>query len=295
MTTPHRSTTSNAGLSREKRLAAYLTAAGAVGTVMASEAEAIIVFNQTPQPIGINGAVPIDFNGDGQVDYEIDHDRVDLGGGNIVDYLQIDKNDINGASLGENPLPINVFDTFPVPPPPPPPDRSNDTFAAKYVTNTNLQGSYPAALELNTLIGPGSNLDWQETDDFQGTGKTIRANRLIDEDAGQVDQVIGGLTAAQVQVPLDGPNFLGLAPGEVRYVGVQMDFENKNFDHYGWIGIRIDNEADATATVVGWAYNATPFGSIRAGQIPEPSSIVMTLLGSAALLGVALLRWVRRK
>src|SRR4051812_30941170 len=94
------------------RLAAYLTAAGAVSAVMATEAKAIVVGSSTVQPFGINGAVPIDFNGDGQVDYEIDHDRVDLGGGNLVDYLQVDKNDTNGASLGESPCPINVFDTF---------------------------------------------------------------------------------------------------------------------------------------------------------------------------------------
>lgn len=288
MKTPQRTITSTARQPIEKRLAAYLTAAGAIGTVMATDAQAIIVFNQTPQPIGINGAVSIDFNGDGQIDYEIDHDRVDLGGGNFVDYLQLDKNDINGASLGENPLPINVFDTFD-----PNGTDLNDTFAAKYVTNTNLQGSYPAALELNSLIGPGSNLDWQETDNF--SGKTLRANRLIDEDAGQVDQVLGGLAPEQVQVPFDGPNFIGLAPGEVRYLGVQMDFENTNFDHYGWIGIRIDNEADATATVVGWAYETTPFTAIRAGQIPEPGSIVMAALGGLTLVGAAFVRWFRSK
>ena len=79
------------------RLAAYLVAAGAVGTAMATEAEAVIVSDQTVQPIGINGAVPIDFNSDGQIDFELDHDRVDL---NVVlvDYLQIDKNDTNGDS-----------------------------------------------------------------------------------------------------------------------------------------------------------------------------------------------------
>ncbi|MEX2172252.1 MAG: hypothetical protein WD851_23230 [Pirellulales bacterium] len=290
MKTPQRTTTSTAGQPIEKRLAAYLTAAGAVGTVMASDAQAIIVFNQTPQPIGINGAVPIDFNGDGQIDYEIDHDRVDLGGGNFVDYLQLDKNDINGANLGENLFPTDVFATFPLNG-----TMANDTFNAKYVTNTNLAGSYPAALEQNALIGPGSNLDWQEGDSFEGSGKTIRANRLIDEDATTLDQVVGGLTPAQVQVPFDGPNFIGLAAGEVRYLGVQMDFENTNFDHYGWIGIRIDNEADATATVVGWGYETTPFTAIRAGQIPEPGSIVMAALGGLTLVGVAFVRWLRSK
>jgi hypothetical protein len=276
----------------EKRLAGYLTAAGALGTVMATDAEAIIVFNQTPQPISIDGGVPIDFNSDGQVDYEIDHDRIDVGGGNIVDFLQIDKNDTNGGSPGENPCPINVFDTFD-----PMGTHLNNTADAGYVTPTDNQGDYPAALSAGTLIGPASPIHFQEGDNFQGTGRTIRANRLIDEDAGQCDQSICGLSALQVEVPTNGPNFIGLG-GETRYLGVRMHLaddpgSNSNVT-YGWIGIRITNDADATGEVVGWAYE-TSGGSIRAGQIPEPSSIVMTALGSAALLGTALVRWLRRK
>jgi hypothetical protein len=259
----------------DRRLAAYLTAAGAVGTAMASEAQADIVFNTTIQPFGINDAVSIDFNGDGQVDYEIDHDRVDLGGGNLVDYLQLDKNDTNGASMGENPCPINVFDTF---------DTNgtfpNDTADAGYVIPTLTQGDYPAALTAGTAIGPTSSIDYQEGDNFQGTGRTIRANRLIDEDAGQCDQALCGLSAAQVQVPTNGPNFLGLG-GETRYLGVRMDFQSAGTVTYGWIGVRITNEADATGEVVGWAYNDSG-GAIRAGQVPEPSA-VLTALGGAMI------------
>ena len=59
----------------------------------------MIVSNTTVQPFGVNGAVPIDFNSDGQIDFEIDHDRIDLGGGNIVDFLQLDKNDTNGSPI----------------------------------------------------------------------------------------------------------------------------------------------------------------------------------------------------
>jgi hypothetical protein len=291
MTKLHRTTTSKAGHSLEKRLAAYLTAAGAVSAVTVSEAEAIIVFNQTPQPIGIDGAVPIDFNGDGQIDYEIDHDRIDVGGGNIVDFLQIDKNDTNGGSPGENPCPINVFDTFD-----PNGTDLNNTADAGYVI-TGPTGSYPAALDAGTLIGPASTFDFQEGDNFGGTGETIRANRLIDEDAGACDEGICGLSEAQTFEPLAPANFTGLG-GDVAYLGVRMHMAddpgtNSNVT-YGWIGIRITNEADATGEVVGWAYE-TSGGSIRAGQIPEPSSIVMTALGSAALLGTALMRWLRRK
>ena len=44
---------------------------------------------------------------------------------------------------------------------------------------------------------------------------------------------------------------------------------NPNFAehfYYGWIGVRIDNEADATGTVMGWAYEDTPGMSILAGD-----------------------------
>src|SRR3954464_15384209 len=88
------------------RLAAYLSTAGAVSAAMASEAKAIVVGNNTVQPFGVNGVVSIDFNQDGQTDFQIDHDRYNLNGTNL-DYLQIDKNDINGET---NPL---AFDPGP--------------------------------------------------------------------------------------------------------------------------------------------------------------------------------------
>ena len=53
---------------------------------------------------------------------------------------------------------------------------------------------------------------------------------------------------------------------------------------YGWIGIRIDNEADATGAVVGYAYENTG-GRIPAGQVPEPTTFLAATLGAAALIG----------
>jgi hypothetical protein len=274
-----RITRASAGATRlDGRLAAYLAAAGAVGSAMASEAEAIVVYNTTVQPFGIDGAVPIDFNSDGQIDYEIDHDRIDVDPGagvNDVDFLQLDKNDTNGGSPGENPCPINVFDTFP-----PNGTDLNNTADAGYVIN-GVQGDYPAALSAGDLIGPASTFDFQEGDNFGGIGQTIRANRLIDEDAGQCDEAICGLTAGQTYDPITSPNFTGLG-GDVAYLGVRMHMaddpgSNSNVT-YGWIGIRITNEADATGEVVGWGYE-TSGGSIRAGQVPEPGSIFTVLVG----------------
>jgi hypothetical protein len=130
-----------------------------------------------------------------------------------------------------------------------------------------------------------SSFDWQETSNFQSTGKDIRANRLIDEDATQIDQVLGGQPASGVQVPFNGPNFDNLA-GEVRYLGLKMELNNSGLTNYGWVGIRIDNEADATGAVVGYAYQTIPGRPIAAGvTIPEPGTICLAGLAAVALLG----------
>lgn len=274
------------------RLTAYLAAAGAVGTVMASEADAIVVGNPAVQQFGVNGVVSLDFNSDGQIDFQVDHDRVTLpSGGPTLDYLQIDKNDINGESnpLDFDPGPAATFHatTFPAGATTP-----NDANQSAYVINPNVQGSYPAALTFGTPIGPLSSFDFQEGDNFQGGGKWIRANRLIDEDASQIDQVLGGRPASGIQVPFNGPNFVSLA-GQVRYLGLKMDLNDSNSTddpglfNYGWIGIRITNEADATGEVVGYAYETIPGTLILAGEgaIPEPSTIITALVGGAMFVG----------
>jgi hypothetical protein len=281
------------------RLAAYLSTAGAVSAAMASEAQAIVVGNNTVQPFGVNGAVSIDFNQDGQTDFQVDHDRVTLpSGGPTLDYLQIDKNDINGESnpLAFDPGPSATFHSTTFPPGATTP---NDANQSAYVINPNVQGSYPAALTAGTPIGPLSSFDFQEGDNFQASGKWIRANRLIDEDQTQIDQVLGGRPASGVQVPFNGPNFVGLA-GQVRYLGLKMDLNDFNsadapgLYSYGWIGIRITNEADATGEVVGYAYETIPGVPIVAGNVPEPTSLVTALIGGAAIVGGFVMRRVRR-
>jgi hypothetical protein len=274
----------------DRRLAVYVAATSAVGTAFAPDAAAIIIGNSAVRPFGINGEVPIDFNNDGQIDYEIDHDRVNLGNGNVVDYLQIDKNDFNGASIGESLLPIDRFDRFPLNGTVP-----NETLIpagagfppAGYLTPTVEDGEYPAALAAGTLIGPDSYsfFEFEEWDRPEGR---IRANRLIDEDHGQVDMLIDGLDRSEVAIPRNGPNFLGLG-GETHYVGVRTHLNGDGLVRYGWIGVRITNEADATGEVVGWAYETTGL-PIRAGQIPEPGTSFTLLIGAAMIAGLFLWR-----
>lgn len=287
----HRKANSTSSRTLDGRLATYLTAAGAVTAAIASEAKAVVVGNNTVQPFGVNGVVSIDFNQDGQTDFQIDHDRVTLpSGGPTLDYLQIDKNDINGES---NPLAFDPITGFQAATFPPGATTPNDANNAGYVIG-GPQGSYPAALTVGTPIGPLSTFDWQESNNFQGSGKWIRANRLIDEDATQIDQVLGGQPASGVQVPFNGPNFATLAPTDVRYLGVKMELNDSGLTNYGWIGLRITNAADATGEVVGYAYETLPNIPISAGDVPEPATLITALLGGAAIFGGFLWKRVRR-
>jgi hypothetical protein len=58
------------------------------------------------------------------------------------------------------------------------------------------------------------------------------------------------------------------------------------FLHFGWVRVTIDNAA-GTFVVNDWAYNTVAGEPIRAGQIPEPTSLGMLAAGAA---GVAALR-----
>lgn len=266
------------------RLGTYLAATSGISALVASSADGAVVAHTTPHPFGINQEVNIDFNLDGQIDFQIDHDRVNLGG-NLIDYLQIDKNDVSSA---ENPLPIDNFATFPVNGTHP----NSDTEVLSFTNSFGDQGGYAVALKAGDVVGAsgasanglvdGTRWDFQEGDNFLGGGTTIRANRLIDEDQGQIDTTLN--PTEPVTIPF-GPqpefpaldDFIGLN-GEVRYLGVRVDLNdaghamfNNNASQYwyGWIGVRIDNEADATGTVTGWAYESTMGMSIIAGDVGD--------------------------
>src|SRR5262245_27717878 len=183
-----------ASRSLDRKLASYLAASASIGAAMATDAKAIIISNPVTQNVGINGFVNIDFNSDGQADFQIDHDRVDLTpqGGPVVDYLQVDKNDINGASPGENPL---AFDpgpniNFQATPFSDGSTTRNDATHAAYLVQDPGDAShiqYPSALTAGAQIGPTQIYDYQEGDNVYGSGKIGRMGRLIDEDHGQVD------------------------------------------------------------------------------------------------------------
>ena len=123
---------------------------------------------------------------------------------------------------------------------------------------------YPTALLAGAEIGPNENFDFQEGDNVQRQWKTGRFNRLIDEDHGQADIALNGKTPDQILTPTNSPQFVGVQ-NQVRYLGVEMDLNSAGQTNYGWIGIKITNEADATGQVVGYGYETQPGIAILAG------------------------------
>ncbi len=252
----------------QRRLAGYLAAVGA-GASLTSTADGAVVANTTLQPFGINQHVNIDFNSDNLVDFQIDHDRVNVSGTNL-DYLQLDKNDVNSAT---NPFPIDQGATFA-----PPPGVVRNTGHAYLQAQTAptptppapADDYYPAALNAGDVIGgtPPGMRSWifQETANYGSDGVHRRHNRLLDEDRGQIDQVLGGQLVAP---PTDVSEWSGLG-GEIRYLGVRLDLNSTSTEQFsalwnGWIGVRITNEADATGEVVGYGYESTVNTPIAAG------------------------------
>jgi hypothetical protein len=275
----------------DRRLTAYFVGA-ASGSLVVNEAEAVIVSNNVVQPFGINGEVNIDFNSDGQIDLQIDHDRVNLNGMNL-DYLQIDKNDVTSETnpLATDSYPGGNYTTFPLNGT----NRNSDAAVLSFTNDLRDVGGYAVALKDGDVIGgsfanptgsfvPGTIWDFQEGDNFLDMDLYIRANRLIDEDMGQIDANAGRLVAVPFGPQPEFPqleDWVGLN-GEVRYLGVRVDLNdaaapglnvndqnsNPNFHQqhwYGWIGVRMLNEADATGEVVGWGYETEPGVSILAG------------------------------
>jgi hypothetical protein len=74
-----------------------------------------------------------------------------------------------------------------------------------------------------------------------------------------------------------------------------MDLNNTNQFNYGWVGVRITNQADATGEVVGWAYESVPGVPIAAGVVPEPGTIITAIFGGATIVGGFLGRRLRRR
>ena len=65
------------------------------------------------------------------------------------------------------------------------------------------------------------------------------------------------------------------------YWGVQFEIAG-NF-HYGWVQVATQGGIREGGTILDWAYNSIPGQSILAGQVPEPGTIALFVVGSGLL------------
>jgi hypothetical protein len=146
--------------------------------------------------------------------------------------------------------------------------ETNGATGSAYVNGVGAFPVFPAKLPFGATIGPA-----------QAYGNAFNgnvSNQLIDEDYddnGSFESYTGNFTADNIV-------------GNTEYMGVKFHLNDNQFDdlHYGWIGLDIQNAADLTGVVTGYAYETDADGPITAGAgVPEPSALALLAMGAAGL------------
>ncbi len=173
----------------------------------------------------------------------------------------------------------------------------------------NLDGTddFTFDLEIDTLGGiyydyfiepaNGQTVREKISDTVKGAGFPLEAGTIISESVvvnGPFDVDWGASKALLFSYGiLDGDafDFGGFFTANQGYLGVSFEVDGST--HYGWIEFShgADNiwfsEDDPYLYVHGWAYENTPDTPIVAGVIPEPSTGILTMVGSLSLLLIA--------
>jgi hypothetical protein len=76
---------------------------------------------------------------------------------------------------------------------------------------------------------------------------------------------------------------LGSFTNGLGYLGVEFQIEGAT--HYGWMALLAGEDFAIRMDIVDWAYESLPNTPIRAGQIPEPSALLLSFLGILARIG----------
>jgi hypothetical protein len=150
-------------------------------------------------------------------------------------------------------------------------DAFTDLKLKNYVFGGNYQGA--------TVLGfPGQLVLSNASFPFYVTALT--SGDLIDSSA-VGPTFYGSLAyAANPNAEFDG------VPGAFIGLSFPIGANDLAHTHYGWVRVTIDNAA-GSFVINDWAYNTVAGEPIRAGQVPEPTSLGMLAAGAA---GVAAMR-----
>jgi hypothetical protein len=140
----------------------------------------------------------------------------------------------------------------------------------------NSADGYDAALPFGALISgtPGPTLEWKGGEYFSG------------------------LVSEWSTLPPDPDTEWRRLLGENgnTYIGISFDVAGST--HYAWVNIALGPDGPhgfETPVTTSWAYESTPDTPIIAGAIPEPSTGILSMIGSLGLLQLARSRRRRKQ
>lgn len=196
--------------------------------------------------------------------------------------------DFNGVYL-------NIASGAPTTPPDDPDGVAADTYTVGYTE--------PADWDINIFFG-GVGIAYSDTfspfvdgtssdpNDINGGSQILNVALGTDIQAAAANRALattsfggsgrpeGGSGESHFDVPdLDGATYSAFTPGAEGYIAYVIDIGGA--DQYGWMRVTL-NDDGSVGTIHEWAYSDEV--GFQVGQIPEPSTLVLLLLGSLGLL-----------
>jgi len=126
-------------------------------------------------------------------------------------------------------------------------------------------------LNITGLAGGGSFFACERLGPFHGPPVRMDAGETVGAELLWLSMKDEGLLAGFYETWWGG-RFIGQAG----YIGVK--FELVDGWHFGWIGFEAKGDA-SEGLITGWAFEDVPDQTIKAGEVPEPTTLAMLVVG----------------